>query len=232
MPHLALLLLAASAVGHAQAGTSQAAPQTPAKPGRVHTQLDGFDLSSQKKTATANQIGGASRGIGKPTLYAPGVGKSYSTHPLFQWSLGGPGVKVHFVLKDANNSVVYETTLESNSLAYPGDAPGLSPGSTYTWTVKPELDMMGSQPAPVEIMILGGADREKIAGQLASATPEQAAKIFVDNRIWYDAIGTYTNQISQHPDARDLHRQRGTVYDQLPQTQALAEKDFAAAGPS
>jgi hypothetical protein len=93
--------------------------------------------------------------------------------------------------------------------------------------------MMGGQSAPAQIAIVGGTERQKIADQLAIASGADpmlaAAKVFVDNRIWYDAVGDYTDLIAKHPEVKGLYRERGTVYDQLPQTEALARKDFSTA---
>lgn len=230
-----VLLLAASTWAPAQSSNGQPPPPPP-KPSRVRTSLDGFDLSPDKKAKNLNQIGGASRGIGELTLYAPNAGKCYSGRPLFQWSVGGPGIKVDFVLKNETGAVVYQMTVESNHLLYPANAPELVPGATYSWTVKPQIDMMGSQSSPAQLVMVGGAERQELSSKLAAATasgpdPSPAtAQIFVDNRIWYDAIADYTDLIARHPDSKELYRARGTVYDQLPQTQALASKDFATAG--
>ena len=69
-----------------EAQAPKAAPgQTGNRPVRVRAKLDGFDIAPQSGRAP-NQIGGASRGIGGLTLYAPKMGKAYSLTPSFFWS--------------------------------------------------------------------------------------------------------------------------------------------------
>jgi hypothetical protein len=56
----------------------------PAHPRRVVAKLDGFDLAPAK--ASANQIGGGSRGAGadlKLVLYAPHKARIYTLRPAF-----------------------------------------------------------------------------------------------------------------------------------------------------
>ena len=39
----------------------------------------------------------------------------------------------------------------------------------------------------------------------------------------------YSILIAAHPDDAELHRMRGTLYDQVPATEKLADQDFAMA---
>ena len=204
-------------------------PAAPAKaPARVRTNLSGFDLSA-KTGKSANQIGGASRDLGSPRLYAPNAGKAYSTHPVFAWETTDANQKVTFRLSTETGQVLYETSSSANQLTYPDDAPALTPGSTYRWTIVPEMDMMGGAPAPVSVTIVSGAERDSIATEIAAATGDDgAAKVFVAHRLWYDAIAAYTALIAVHPDTK-YYAARGTIYDQIPATDALASQDWAKA---
>src|SRR5271170_1140888 len=123
----AVLGLASSASGQS-AGTSTAGQTTPAptqsRPARV--KLDGFDLSSQgahggltpAKHSGANQIGGASRGIGAIKLFAPEKGLAYSLHPTFQWS-GTPDTKYKLHIENLVDHTSFDTTVEGTSFTYP-----------------------------------------------------------------------------------------------------------------
>ncbi len=206
---------------------AQAAPASQGgKPQRVRTQLEGFDLSP-KAGKSANQIGGASRDLGTPKLYAPNMGKAYTTNPEFHWAAEETGAKVTFRLQTASGQTVYETATTADHLRYPGDAPALTPGMSYKWTILPENDMLGGPPAPVGFTIVGGADREAVLNDLKQVSDANAtAAVFVKHRIWYDAIQGYTDLIARTPNDTTARAARGELYDQLPATKNLADADW------
>jgi hypothetical protein len=186
-------------------------PSQPTPPKRVHAKLDGFDVSPNAgKSGT--QIGGASRGLG-PMLYAPYAGKSYSTQPVFYWTSGDTG-KVTFRLLTSDGTAVYETTTTDDHLKYPADAPALTPGTSYMWTIRPENDILGGAPKPVTIMILGGADRDAIA------------TVFVNHHLWYDAIDSYSTILSEKPDDQNARQMRAQIYGGVSATKTLADADW------
>jgi len=219
---LAMLLMGSMSL----AGQSKPATQTaPAKPTRVRAKLDGFDLSPQSGKS-ANQIGGASRDLGSPRLYAPHAGKAFSVLPVFYWGTAEAGQKVTFRLTSLNGQTMYEVTTTDNHLAYPHDAMSLTVGSTYRWTVIPENDMMGGPPAPALITIVSGDDRSAIETELGK-NPDAANSIFVNHRIWYDAVAGYTSVLEAQPGNQDALKALAAIYDQLPVTQDLADADWS-----
>lgn len=228
----------ASATGAATANPAPAAQSAatppPARPARVRAKLDGFDVSP-KSAKAPNQVGGASRGLeGTPTLYAPQAAKAFTTRPTFYWSSLDDSQKMDFRLTNAAGDTVYETTLTGSQLAYPADAPQLAPGTTYFWTVQPAANLMGPPAKPVAIQIVGGGDRAAVESALASdsastlAGEVARAQVFVDQRLWYDAIAAYTALIDKHPEDASLRAARAKVYDQVPATQPLADADMEA----
>jgi hypothetical protein len=221
-PFGSLLLVWVGLLPLSAARAQQPAPR-PAPPVRVRAKLDGFDLSP-KAGKTANQVGGASRDLGSPKLYAPGLGNAYSLHPVFSWSTAEGAEKVTFRLTAPNGEVQYEASLTANNLVYPADAPALVPGSTYRWTVIPENDMLGGAPAPVAFTIVSGAERSAIDEELKSAASPQL--VFTNHRVWYDAIAAYTAALQQNPDDPAALKGRATLYDQLVVTQPLADADW------
>lgn len=192
-------------------------------PTRVRAKLDGFDLSS-KSGKSANQIGGASRDLGTPRLYAPGAGKAYSLTPTFNWATADGAQKVTFRLSSLNGVTLYEVGVTGGHLVYPAEAPALMPGTTYRWTVIPENDMLGGAPEPASIMIVGGDERAAIDMELK--TTADRASVFVDHRIWYDAIANYTATLDQTPGDEAARKGRASIYDQLSVTQPLADADW------
>jgi len=228
---LALSLLPLASAQPSQQTTPKTQAQTPAPsstppkaPVRVRTKLDGFDLSPQSGKS-ANQVGGASRDLGTPTLFAPNSGKAYSTYPVFYWRTAESAEKVTFRLRSVNGQVIYETVTTADHLMYPADAAALTPGATYMWTIVPENDMLGGAPQSVTVSIVSGTERDAIESALK--TSPDAASVFVQHRIWYDAVSVYTDTLSRTPGDQHALAGRATLYDQLPVTQALADADWA-----
>jgi hypothetical protein len=232
--------LATLAHGQATGGSAGSQTTAPAHATRVRVKLDGFDLAPQtahgntSKHTGANQIGGASRGIGAVKLFAPEKGLAYSLHPTFQWS-GTPDTKYKLHIEDLADHTSFDATVDGTSFAYPETAASLKPGNTYSWSVQPEIDIMGGTSDSALIVIAGGAERDQIAAALAAVTQtgfdgdRARAQVYFDKRVWYDAAQAYTVLIAAHPDDAQLHQMRGTLYDQVPATERLADEDFAMA---
>jgi hypothetical protein len=198
-------------------------------PRRVKTKLDGFDLAPEK--ATANQIGGASRGEGAKTLlYAPHKARVYTLRPAFAWR-GDPTATYKFKIQDTLGTFSWDREVTGTTLVYPADAPALSPGSTYLWKVAPDSPLLGPPPPAAIVVVLGGADRAQIdagLGQIQGADADTArARYFFDQRLWYDALMAYSDLIGKNPDQASLYKMRGTLYDQVPAAEPLADADFA-----
>jgi hypothetical protein len=202
--------------------TAQKLAPTPA-PTRVRAKLDGFDLSA-KSGKSANQIGGASRDLGTPRLYAPDTGKAYSLTPTFFWGASDATQKVTFRLSTINGVKLYEVAATGGQLVYPTDAPPLTPGATYRWTVIPENDILGGAPPAASILIVGDAERSALDQELKSSA--DPATVFVNHRVWYDAVASYTATLDQSPNDLAARKGRAVVYDQLPVTQPLADADW------
>lgn len=211
----------------------QTAPP-PAKVARVRAKLDGFDIAPTSGKAP-NQIGGASRGLGELTLYAPKQGKAFTLTPTFYWN-GDDKSEYTFKLAklSTQESEIYVAKVMGGKFTYPAEAPALKPSETYVWSVTPENDMMGGV-AAASLLIIGGSNRDSVASALASAKApsgepsEDAAKIYVQNRLWFDAVAEYSNLIERHPEVTKYYQERSAVYDQLQETHDLADADAAKA---
>jgi len=214
---LAVLLISSMSLAGQSKPATQAAP---AKPTRVRAKLDGFDLSPQSGKS------GASRDLGSPRLYAPHAGKAFSVMPVFYWGTAEAGQKVTFRITSLNGQTMYEVETTDNHVAYPHDAASLTVGSTYRWTVIPENDMMGGPPAPALITIVSGDERAAIETELGK-NPDAANSIFVNHRIWYDAVAGYTSVLEAQPGNQDALKALAAIYDQLPVTQDLAGADWS-----
>jgi len=229
----ACALLAVSP-GNGQAPANAPPAQNPAAqnaPRRVKTKVDGFDLAPDK--ASANQIGGASRGEGAKTLlYAPHKARVYSLRPNFAWK-GDSTATYKFHIQDTLGTFSWDREVTGATLAYPADAPALTPGGIYLWKVAPDSPLLGPPPPASIIVVLGGADRAQIDAGLSQIQGSDAdasrARYFYDQRLWYDAVDAYSNLIAMHPSQASLYQMRGTLYDQVPAAWLLADADFAHA---
>lgn len=233
---IAILLAAAFASLAVIPGSGQApsnAPPAQNAPRRVKTKVDGFDLAPDK--ASANQIGGASRGEGTKTLlFAPHKARVYTLQPSFAWK-GDPTATYKFKIQDTMGTFSWDREVTGTSLAYPADAPPLTPGGTYLWKVAPDSPLLGPPPPAAIIVVLGGADRAQIdsgLGQIQASGNDadtSRAKFFFDQRLWYDALMAYSDLIGKNPNQASLYQMRGTLYDQVPAAEPLADADFARA---
>ena len=209
------------------------APPAQNSPKRVKTKIDGFDLAPEK--SSANQIGGASRGEGAKTLlYAPHKARMYTLRPNFAWK-GDSTATYNFHIQDTLGTFSWNREVRGTMLAYPADAPPLTPGGTYLWKVEPDSPLLGPPPPASIIVVLGGADRSQIdagLGQIQGSGTDAdtaRARYFFDQRLWYDAVDAYSDLIEKNPAQASLYRMRGTLYDQVTAAESLADADFAHA---
>jgi len=223
-----LLTLASAAIlcTHAPA-QPPAQTSTPAKPpARVRTQLQGFDLSPQTGKS-ANQVGGASRDLGTPRLFAPSSGKAFSTTPVFYWGTAQAGDKVTFKLTAMNGETLCQVSSTAGHFKDPDDAPSLQPGASYRWTIIPENDMLGGAPQPATFVIVTGPERDAISKEwTAAGRPSDKSMVFVNHRVWYDALDSYSETLDLMPSDQTARAGRATLYDSLPVTKELAEADW------
>ena len=230
--HAVALGIALSAGAQALVAVAQQSTPPPPKVARVRAKLDGFDIAPTSGKAP-NQIGGASRDLGVLTLYAPKLGKAYTLTPTFYWS-GDDRSEYTFKLAalSTQESALYVKKVTGGKFTYPADAPALKPSETYIWSVQPENDLMGGL-ASASLLIVGGANRTAVESSLATAKAStadpsaEAAKVYVDHRLWFDAIATYSSLIDRHPEMTEYYKARAAVYDQLPETRELADADAA-----
>ena len=214
-------------------------PDKAQPPKRVVTDLSGFDLDPKKsKSQNGLQIGAGSRGASvPPALYAPNSGKAYDLRPVFFWGNSPGAQKFTFRLYDSNDDETYEQEVAGSvrTFTYPQDAPPLKPGATYSWTVQAIATQLVEPPEPVRIMLVSGTERKSIEQALDRSEGEtlpvhmKRAQVFVDNRLWYDAVAEYSQLISKNRDNPELYQQRAQIYAQLPQTQELAKQDMEQA---
>jgi hypothetical protein len=239
---IAVVLAACATLASPQSNTQtkQAAPPPPppqnqpqAHPRSAQAKLDGFELAPAK--ASANQVGGASRGAGqKLALYAPHKARVYSLRPSFSWR-GDPSAEYKFRIQDVTGTFAWNRDITGTSLAYPADAPPLQAGATYLWRVDPVSPLLGPPPSAAMIIVVGEPERTQMDSAISQISGSgfeadvARAKYLFDQRLWYDALAAYSDLIAKYPDRSSLYEMRGTLYDQIPETESLADADFAHA---
>lgn len=225
---IAVFLMGAVAAAGAQNKTNTQSQSSANHPRRVRMGVTGFDLAPQ--AASANQIGGASRGVtnSKPVaLYAPHKGLLYTLHPDFWWQ-GDAHATYKFHLQGIDGGISWTRPVTGTSLNYPADAPALEPGKTYTWGIASEASLFGP-PAPAALLVvMSPAERAEIKAQedRIQGDTEQAgierARVFYKHHLWYDTLMAYNALIAKYPADAKLYKMRDHLYEQLPATRKLA----------
>jgi hypothetical protein len=203
---------------------------------RVHVDLSGFELDKSAASTPSTQIGGGTRGNdGVTTLLAPSFSVLYSAHPVFQWSHTSQAQNFEFRLFDEKENLLYQAHVSGLEFRYPDNAPALEAGMVYGWNVRPEVSFLGSVSPTCRFRRLSQPEIDEVSSQLrrigsgGKKESEQRAQLFVDRRLWFDSIQTLSELIKEQPNDPELFERRGTIYDQILATKALAEEDFAVA---
>jgi hypothetical protein len=242
----ALLLTSAALVGNAQQATPPAQGSKPgasatsdstAKPAkkRLDADLSGFDLSDEKAKKMSTMFGG-SRGASFPsaTLYAPKLAKFYGGTALFQWTSEGKNEGYVLLITDEDETQIVKQPVKDSHYELPAGQNKLHAGETYYWRVQ----VLPSATAgdSLGIRVVSAAERQAIDKALAALHGADAyqtglarARIFTDHRLWFDALGAYTELIEKYPDRAELYEQRGRIYAQVDATTKLADADAARA---
>jgi hypothetical protein len=230
---LPLLLLAQTpnAADKKQTAPSKPPQKSQTSPKRIRVNLSGFELD-KSGPSSSTQIGGATRGNSiEPVLLAPRMAKAYNLRPLFCWQQSNKASSFTFRLMGHDGSQMFTASVTGRSYRYPQDAPALAPGETYSWTIEPELALLGAAAAPARFSIVGGREREQIQTEIAAVgeNPEKAAEVYTNHRLWYDSVEVYTSLIETHPMNATLYERRAEIYEQIPVTESLARADLKKA---
>lgn len=216
--------------------TAKDAPKAPPRK-RLVADLSGFELSDPNQTRKQRAMLGATRGGPSrlPLLLAPDLAKFYGSSALFTWLYPGRTEGFEIVLRDDEDNELVRQQVSTAEFRLK-DA-RLQPGKTYYWSVRsfpPLVESSFSQAAG--FVVVADAERQQIEKELAPISQTDAyqagtarARVLVNHRLWYDAIGAYGDLIKQFPARAELYEERGTVYAQIEVTKAQADADFARA---
>jgi hypothetical protein len=199
------------------------------------TKLEGFELAKTAALDKQTTVAAASRGSRTPLPIGPRLARVYSPEPVLTWDFAGPTDTPFTVrLYNEDDEPVAEATVTGRSYRYGSQGPSLRAGRTYHWTVE-VTGMPQSRSEMTGLSMVEAAERAAVAARLASAPaddkagPLARARIFVEYRLWYDALAAYDAAIAATPASAEAHEGRGELLAQLPAFQTLADAAFSTA---
>lgn len=207
-------------------------------PAQVQAQLQPDSLSRQlpdkwefkapqgpEDSIPDNRQGGASRGgctegINPLMALVPRAGGTTTAeYPTIYWYMPKTSASaVEFMLKDANQQVVYSTkyVLAKSSKGVVADTPSimsltlpasanLSPlkiGQEYQWSLKLTCNSLDSSgPLPVEGKIKRVEANPTLAQRVNQAIPQERVALYANARIWYETLSTLVELQRDLPDS-------------------------------
>jgi hypothetical protein len=203
---------------------------------KLDADLSGFDVSGDKKVST--MLGGSrSAAVPSATLLAPHRAKLYGASALFPWSFAGHNEGYVVIITDEDETQLVHQQVKEPRYHFDPSKTKLQPGETYYWRVQVLPNTLASD--PLEFVVVSADERQAIDKALAaipSGDPYESslarAHLFIDHRLWFDALGAYDELIAKYPTRSELYQERGTIYSQIAVTKPLADADFARASQS
>jgi hypothetical protein len=227
MKGVVLCVLAASL-----ASAQQPAAPPPARRPHVVTKLQGFELTDTSKMEKQTTVAGASRGAKHAVPLAPRLGRVHAARPALSWTAAvASGTTFLVRVYNEDEDVVHEKTVDAQTYLY--DGPALRPGKTYYWTV--EVTGAAASRSPMTGMqAVDASDRAVIDRELPAEAQDESGhlarmKVFVDHRVWFDALAEADAAIAAAPSSAAAHEARGQLLAQLPALETFAQEEFGRA---
>jgi hypothetical protein len=217
----------------AAAAPQQPAPKSdPPKKRKLDADLSGFDTDSKSDKKVSTMLGGSrSAAVPSATLLAPKRAKLYGSTALFSWTFTGHNEGYVFLLTDEDETqIVRQPTKDAHYLLDPAIVSKLEPGAPYYWRIQVLPNTLASD--PLEFTVVTADERTAIDKALLAASTSDPyetglarARVLVDHRLWFDALGAYDALIAKYPKRSELYEDRATIYAQLPATKPQSEAD-------
>ncbi len=128
------------------------------------------------------------------------LGKTIQAHPTFWFYVPYESKSIKsakFSLRDDDGITIYDIPLNITgtpgviSASLPSTKPSLEIGKYYQYYLSIEVYCTPNSPLETE-NVQGWVRREKLSttleSQLAGATPQQQAKLYAENKFWYEAL--------------------------------------------
>lgn len=205
---------------------------------RLVTDLSGFEMSDPKTTHKERAQLGATRGGSSrlPILLAPELTRYYGAAPLLSWLYPGRSDGFEIEFHDEEDNEMFRQQVKGTQFRFSDRVPKFADGKTYYWSVQsfpPLLEPSFSNVAG--LVVVSSDERKQIEQELAQTAADgygdsvARAEVFTRHRLWYDALGAYTDLIARFPDRAELYEKRGMIYAQIEITKPLADADFGRA---
>ena len=229
-----LLALTVSSWSAAQQPKPDAAPAKAKK--KLDADLSGFDVSENKSDKKVATMLGGSRASAVPsaTLLAPKRAKFYGASPLFSWTFTGHNEGYVLLITDEDEAQLEKHPTKDSHYLLDTSKAKFQAGETYYWRVQVLPNTLASD--PLAFVMVTAAEKAVIDKEIAAIPAGDAyqtalarARVFVDHRLWFDALGAYDDLIAKNPGRAELYEDRATIYAQLPITKPQSEADLAKA---
>jgi Domain of Unknown Function (DUF928) len=219
--------------GPAQQPSATPSKQAADKPKRkLDTDLSGFDVSDDKSGKKVSTMLGGSRSAAVPsaTLLAPHCAKFYGASADLLWSFSGHNEGYIVLITDEDETQIVRQQVKDTRYRVNAPSDKLQPGETYYWRVQVLPNTLASD--PLEFVVVSADERHAIDQAIAAipnGDPYESglarARVLVDHRLWFDALGAYNDLIAKYPNRADLYQDRATIYAQIPATKSLSDAD-------
>jgi hypothetical protein len=234
---LILMFFPASRAQQPPAKPDPSAAKAADKPKRkLDADLSGFDVSDDKSNKKVSTMLGGSRTTAIPsaTLLAPKRAKFYGATALFPWTFAGHNEGYVIIVTDEDETQLVHQQLKEPHYLFDPAKTKLQPAETYYWRVQVLPNPLASE--PLEFVVVSAEERQAIDKEIAAIPYGDAyqsalarARVFTDHRLWFDALGAYTDLIAKYPNNPEAYEDRGAIYSQIAATKSLGEADLATA---
>jgi len=208
---------------------SQGAPRGDAQPKAATTTAAVPTYKPPLRGAPGGRVGGGTRGSGREvfvlTVLAPDHSAlTVSEQPALYWFISNAtSLPIEVTVMDLRTTQpVLETRLPApvtpgvHRIRLADHGVRLEPGVPYRWfvTIVPDSNRRSRD-------ILAGAAIERVeppAGlpaKLAQSRKEEAASVYAEAGVWYDALAAISEQIDSAPNDSALRKQRATLLTQV-----------------
>ena len=192
-----------------------------------------------KNSEGSSAIGGLRSGGKASRLVAlsPCQTRVRTSQPVFKWKIDDPSTELKLTVYGASNTVWQATVSNTTSATYPADAPALTPGVSYSWTLE-ATDPLVSPPlrTPASFFeLVAPADATTLDTDLAKLDASKAgsvtyhltrASLYFDKGLVEDAIAETESALAADPDNQPLHTILARLYaDTGRTTDAIAESN-------
>ena len=204
---------------------------------RKHLVLDmpGFELGDATKAARPCVSARDGQDI-LPVPLAPQMARLHGISPLLSWAASTRGTAFEIVVRDEQGRELLRHAVNSAEYRLPYDPATFAPQHRYFWSLQTSSAVTDTAVCVVGFQVISPKERRQVDLELASISSDDRyvldlvrAQVLANHRLWYDAIGAYTDIIRRYPDHAEPYERRGAIFAQIDATRSLSDADFARA---